>query len=264
MGAFEFDKSRKVIGVPRFAQKSDTSPFESRKAKKVFEVAQGAKETETSILFEFDKAKKVTEVSRQDQRSLFESRKAKKVVEVVQDVEGIETSPCETERTKNVRGTNICKNVLRLRPGEKLKVTFYQNQVVGQNHTSFTRHLGLIVHDRNMCPLRVHSWMDIEENKLEHMWAVVTEKFDSDDMNDQKDNVLQHMRKLWNNWRGSLHKNVKSKSLHEVLKDVPMGVEKSDWEWLVKEYFLSEKYKDCDNFSWCVVNARRKYKKLSQ
>ncbi|KAH0693425.1 hypothetical protein KY285_020522 [Solanum tuberosum] len=51
------------------------------------------------------------------------------------------------------------------------------------------------------------------------------------------------MRKLWNNWRGSLHKNVKSKSLHEVLKDVPMGVEKSDWEWLVKEYFLSEKYK---------------------
>ncbi|XP_049342932.1 uncharacterized protein LOC125807261 [Solanum verrucosum] len=56
--AFEFDKSKKVIGVPRSAQKSDTSPFESRKAKKVFEVAQGAKETETS-LFEFDKAKKL-------------------------------------------------------------------------------------------------------------------------------------------------------------------------------------------------------------
>jgi len=82
--------------------------------------------------------------------------------------------PCETERAKNVRGTNICKNVLRLRPGEKLKVTFYQNRVVGQNHTSFTRHLGFLVRDRNMCPLRVHSWMDIEEHKLEHMWAAVT------------------------------------------------------------------------------------------
>uniref|UniRef100_M1AKV7 TNP2-like transposon protein n=1 Tax=Solanum tuberosum TaxID=4113 RepID=M1AKV7_SOLTU len=70
------------------------------------------------------------------------------------------------------------------------------------------------------------------------------EKFDSDDMNDQRDNILQHMRKLWNNWRGSLHKNVKSKSLHEVLKDVPMGVDKSDWEWLVKEHFLSEKFKE--------------------
>ncbi|KAH0773508.1 hypothetical protein KY290_010645 [Solanum tuberosum] len=177
--AFEFDKSKKVIGVPRSAQKSDTSPFESRKAKKVIEVAQGAKETETS--------------------------------------------PCETERAKNVRGTNICKNVLRLRPGEKLKVTFYQNRVVGQNHTSFTRHLGLIVRDHNMCSLRVHSWMDIEEQKLEHMWAAIT---------------------LWNNWRGSLHKNVKSKSLHEVLKDVPMGVDKGDWEWLVKEHFLSQKFKD--------------------
>ncbi|KAH0765098.1 hypothetical protein KY285_000969 [Solanum tuberosum] len=63
-------------------------------------------------------------------------------------------------------------------------------------------------------------------------------------MNDQRDNVLQHMRKLWNNWRGSLHKNVKSKSLHKVLKDVPMGVDKSDWEWLVKEHFLSKKFKE--------------------
>ncbi|KAG5631647.1 hypothetical protein H5410_003364 [Solanum commersonii] len=111
--------------VTRDAQRSDNlkkSLFESRKAKKVFEVAQGAKETET-IGF----------------ACLFESRKAKKVVEVVQDAEGIETSPCETERAKNVRGTNIFKNVLQLRPGEKLKVTFYQNRVVGQNHTSFTR-----------------------------------------------------------------------------------------------------------------------------
>ncbi|KAH0667861.1 hypothetical protein KY290_029969 [Solanum tuberosum] len=86
--------------------------------------------------------------------------------------------------------------------------------------------------------------MDIEEHKLEHMWEVVTEKFDSDGMNDQRDNALQHMRKLWNNWRGSLHKKVKSKSLHEVLKDVPMGVDKSDWEWLVKEHFLSDKFKE--------------------
>ncbi|XP_049414729.1 uncharacterized protein LOC125877490 [Solanum stenotomum] len=94
-----------------------------------------------------------------------------------------------------------------------------------------------------MCPLRVHSWMDIEEHKIEHMWAVVTEKFDCDNMNDQRDNVLQHMRKLWNNWRGSLHKNMKSNSLHEVLKDVSIGVDKSDWEWLVKEDFLSDKFK---------------------
>ncbi|KAG5630727.1 hypothetical protein H5410_002444 [Solanum commersonii] len=61
------------------------SPFESRKAKKVFEVAQGAKETETS-LFEFDKAKKL------DLQVCLNLEKKKKVVEVVQDAEGIETN----------------------------------------------------------------------------------------------------------------------------------------------------------------------------
>ncbi|KAK4358948.1 hypothetical protein RND71_021177 [Anisodus tanguticus] len=157
---------------------------------------------------------------------------------------GERSVPCKSGKGKKVRGLNICKKVLRLKPGEKLRVTFYQNRVVGKNHTSFTRHLGLLVRDRNMCPLRVHSWLDIEEHKLENMWKAVTEKFDSDDMNDQRDHVLQHMRKLWNNWRGLLHKKVKSKSLHGVLKDVPVGVDKSDWTWLVKEHFLSDTFKE--------------------
>ncbi|OIT07787.1 hypothetical protein A4A49_63143, partial [Nicotiana attenuata] len=37
---------------------------------------------------------------------------------------------------------------------------------------------------------------------------------------------------------------VKSKPLRDVLKVVPEGVDKSDWEWLVKEHFLSEKFKE--------------------
>ncbi|XP_070018633.1 uncharacterized protein [Nicotiana sylvestris] len=52
------------------------------------------------------------------------------------------------------------------------------------------------------------------------------------------------MRRLWNNWRGSLHMILKSKPLRDVLMDVPEGVDKSDWEWLVKEHFLSEKFKE--------------------
>ncbi|KAH0725169.1 hypothetical protein KY284_001034 [Solanum tuberosum] len=51
-------------------------------------------------------------------------------------------------------------------------------------------------------------------------------------MNDHRDHVLKHMRRLWNNWRGSLHMNAKSKPLQEVLKYVPAGVDKDDWEWL--------------------------------
>ncbi|XP_019266814.1 PREDICTED: uncharacterized protein LOC109244212 [Nicotiana attenuata] len=63
-------------------------------------------------------------------------------------------------------------------------------------------------------------------------------------MNHQRDHVLSHMKKLWTNWRGSLHRYVKFKPLHEALKDVPKEVDKSDWEWLVKEHFLSEKFKE--------------------
>ncbi|XP_059309470.1 uncharacterized protein LOC132060445 [Lycium ferocissimum] len=233
-GPFESHKAKKVAAVTRDVQRS---PFESQKAKKVAEVTRDVQRSP----FESQKAKKVAEVTRDGP---FESQKAKKVAEVTQDAQTSETSPCESEKTNKVRGMNICKKVLRLKPGEKLRVTFYQNRVVGPNHASFSRHLGLLVRDRNMCPLRVHSWLDIEEHKLEHMWKAVTEKFDSDDMIDHRGHVLQHMRKLWNNWRGSLHKKMKSKSLHEVLKDERRGVEKSDWQWLVKEHFLSDKFKE--------------------
>ncbi|OIT21546.1 hypothetical protein A4A49_53286, partial [Nicotiana attenuata] len=64
-----------------------------------------------------------------------------------------------------------------------------------------------------------------------------------DDINDQRDHILKHIKKIWNNWRGSLHKNVKSKPFCDALKDVPDGVDKSDWEWLVREHFLTEKFK---------------------
>nr|XP_016488699.1 PREDICTED: uncharacterized protein LOC107808675 isoform X2 [Nicotiana tabacum] len=136
------------------------------------------------------------------------------------------------------------RSKIRLKVGEKLSVTFYHNRAVGKHSTTFVRHLGILVRDHNMCPLRVHSWADIEEYKLDHIWEVVTDKFDSADINGQRDHVLKHMRRLWNNWRGSLHIIVKSKPLRDVLKDVPEGVDKSDWEWLVKEHFLSEKFKE--------------------
>ncbi|KAH0764745.1 hypothetical protein KY285_000616 [Solanum tuberosum] len=63
-------------------------------------------------------------------------------------------------------------------------------------------------------------------------------------MNAKKEHVLQHMRRLWNNWRGSLHKNMKSKPFCDALKDVPRGVDKSDCKWMVKEHFLSDKFKE--------------------
>ena len=52
------------------------------------------------------------------------------------------------------------------------------------------------------------------------------------------------MQELWNKWRGRLHfKHVKGKSLHDVLRKVPMDVDKDDLNWLVKEHFSSQKFK---------------------
>ena len=51
--------------------------------------------------------------------------------------------------------------IVKLKPRVKLPVQFYNNRAVGLNHGAFVRHLGIIVHDANMCPLRVHKWNDI-------------------------------------------------------------------------------------------------------
>ncbi|XP_019263989.1 PREDICTED: uncharacterized protein LOC109241682 isoform X2 [Nicotiana attenuata] len=39
---------------------------------------------------------------------------------------------------------------------------------------------------------------------FDELRVLLEDKFDNDDINDQRDHVLQHMRKLWNNWRGLL------------------------------------------------------------
>jgi len=67
----------------------------------------------------------------------------------------------------------MCKEVTSLENGEKLKVIFYNNRTVGTNSKLFSRHLGKIVRDRNMCLLGVSSWSDIKPEKLSHMWAAV-------------------------------------------------------------------------------------------
>ncbi|MCD7454299.1 hypothetical protein HAX54_024263 [Datura stramonium] len=119
----------------------------------------------------------------------------------------------------------VMQETLRSTPDDPLLPRDEVEVMQDMNRRSQT---GSLVRDRNIYPLRVHSWADIEEDKLDHMWGAVTEIFNIDDMNDHRDHVLNHMRRLWNNWRGSLHKNAKAKLLQGVLKVVPRGIDKSD------------------------------------
>ncbi|XP_070027968.1 uncharacterized protein LOC107776191 [Nicotiana tabacum] len=69
------------------------------------------------------------------------------------------------------------------------------------------------------------------------------DKFESDDMDIHRDHILGWMKELWNKRRGQLHtKYVKGKPIQEVLKNVPKGVDKKQWEWLVKEHFSTESF----------------------
>ncbi|KAH0644642.1 hypothetical protein KY284_032526 [Solanum tuberosum] len=77
-------------------------------------------------------------------------------------------------KVKRIRGSNKCKEVASLEAGTKLKVTFYNNRTVGTNSNLFSRNLGKIIRDCNMCPLGVSSCSDIKQLKFDHMWAAVT------------------------------------------------------------------------------------------
>ncbi|XP_060213934.1 uncharacterized protein LOC132641072 isoform X3 [Lycium barbarum] len=146
-------------------------------------------------------------------------------------------------KVKRVRGRNKCKEVASLEVGQKLKLTFYNNRTVGTNNNLFSRHLGRIARDHNICPLGVSSWSDIKQEKLNHMWAAVEDKFESVDMNDHRDHILEWMKELWNKWRGYLYANyVKNKPIQQALKNIPKGVDTKEWEWLVKEHFTSESF----------------------
>ncbi|XP_060181763.1 uncharacterized protein LOC132611347 isoform X3 [Lycium barbarum] len=99
-----------------------------------------------------------------------------------------------------------------------------------------------------MCPLGVSPWNDIKEEKLNHMWLAVKDKFESDYMDIHRDHILRWMKELRNKWRGKLHaKYVKGKPIEEALKNMPKRVDKKKWGWLVKEHFSTEGFQGRSN-----------------
>ncbi|PHT86131.1 hypothetical protein T459_08237 [Capsicum annuum] len=58
------------------------------------------------------------------------------------------------------------------------------------------------------------------------------------ELSDHREHILRWMNELWNKWRGYLYvKYVKNNSLPQALKNMPNGIDKKEWEWLVKEHF---------------------------
>ena len=56
--------------------------------------------------------------------------------------------------------------------------------------------------------------------------------------------TLDHMRRLWNNWRGILKQNsIKAKGgLEHALEETPNDLIPEDWHWLVTEHYLNPEF----------------------
>ncbi|KAJ8426981.1 hypothetical protein Cgig2_033929 [Carnegiea gigantea] len=95
------------------------------------------------------------------------------VVGVGKDEGGTSSVTMKRKRNPNARsrGIKLVKEMVK-----KLGVEFYNNGVVGDNFKAFLRHLGKLVHDHTMCPIRVHSWDEIQPEYLDTMWATVVEE----------------------------------------------------------------------------------------
>ncbi|KAL2923707.1 ATP-dependent zinc metalloprotease FtsH [Bienertia sinuspersici] len=145
------------------------------------------------------------------------------------------------------RGRYKCKNIAKLKKGEKLEVTFYNNRVVGPNHEVFARHFGIIVLDTNVVPVRVYKWKYIGDREKDHMWTAVTDVFYNENMESYREHVLNHMKELWINSRSDLLRyNVTNKkiSLKVAFNHKPLnGLDGKEWKWLIKEVYSSEDFK---------------------
>ena len=61
-----------------------------------------------------------------------------------------------------------------------------------------------------------------------------------------REHVLEHMHWLWTNWRADLKRyNITKpgRSLRQALDHVPSGLDKHEWEWLVKEIYSKDPHK---------------------
>ncbi|KAH0657638.1 hypothetical protein KY289_026386 [Solanum tuberosum] len=63
------------------------------------------------------------------------------------------------------------------------------------------------VRSRSCCPLKVNGWKEIEQDKIDHMWAIILEKFNFDVSEGKRDAIFGHMSDLYRDYRHKLKRN---------------------------------------------------------
>nr|XP_016471424.1 PREDICTED: uncharacterized protein LOC107793562 [Nicotiana tabacum] len=131
-------------------------------------------------------------------------------------------STCSNAVKRKTRGPTRCVEIINLQEGQKLSVEF------DEDHQA-------IVRSRTCCPLKVNSWKEIEQDKINHMWDIVLEKFNFDVSEGRKSAILGKMSDLYRDYRYKLKKKYfDSKAGYQLrLRNKPKLVAADEWKYLV-------------------------------
>ncbi|XP_075096341.1 uncharacterized protein LOC142174446 [Nicotiana tabacum] len=138
---------------------------------------------------------------------------------------------------RKTRGPTWCVEIINLQEGQKLSVEFDEDhQAIGENASKLIWFLGQTVRSRTCCPLKVNSWKEIEQDKINHMWDIVLEKFNFDVFEGRKSAILDKMSDLYRDYRYKLKKKYfDSKAGYQLrLRNKPKLVAADEWKYLKK------------------------------
>ncbi|GAB2266324.1 hypothetical protein Dimus_001338 [Dionaea muscipula] len=93
--------------------------------------------------------------------------------------------------------------------------------------------------------VRIKSFKEINLMDQDHMWAMVQDSFKNDNFELHRKYVFQHMKKLWDNWRGELKQYIKKKCGNDKALALERGhkdFEQEDWAWLIENHFFTDKF----------------------
>ncbi|KAK9109827.1 hypothetical protein Sjap_017887 [Stephania japonica] len=76
-------------------------------------------------------------------------------------------------KTTKVQGKNRMPKIAALKSAEKFDTTFYHNRTVDKNQNLWSRHLGIVKRNCDICPVRVQYWSEISQVDKNHMWDIV-------------------------------------------------------------------------------------------
>lgn len=77
-----------------------------------------------------------------------------------------------------------------LKDRQKLGVAFHNNGAVGENQCPLLGHIGKLVRDRNMLPIKVHRWNEIDSKDLDKLWNAIVDKFEGGGLEHRRTTIM--------------------------------------------------------------------------